>query len=49
MTEKQYYEAIVKIEFYSENGYIYHKLNEILLKNGIKLKSLQVQKDGFYD
>ena len=48
MTE-QYWEAKVKIGFYSEDGYIYHKLDEILLKNGIKLKSLQVQKDGFYD
>ena len=48
MTE-QYWEAKVKIGFYDENGYIYHKLDEILLKNGMKLKDLQVQKDGFYD
>ena len=48
MTE-QYWEAKVKIEFYNENGHIYHKLNEILLKNGIKLKNLQVQKGGFDD
>lgn len=48
MTE-QYWEAKVKIEYYNETGYIYHKLNEILLKNGIKLKSLQIQKGGFDD
>lgn len=48
MTE-QYWEAKVKIGYYSDNGYIYHKLDEILLKNGIKLKNLQTQKGGFDD
>lgn len=48
MTE-QYWEAKVKIEFYDETGHIYHKLNEILLKNGIKLKEFTVQKGGFDD
>ena len=48
MTE-QYWEAKVKIEFYDENGHIYHKLNEILLKNGIKLKEFTNTKGGFND
>ena len=46
MTE-QYWEAKVKIEYYSEDGYMYHKLNEILLKNGIKLVEIQIKGDGF--
>lgn len=48
MTER-YWEAKVKIGYYSKNGYIYHKLDEILLKNGIKLKSCEIKEDGFYD